>query len=212
MEKLLSPQQQSIVAEFVLHHDLQPKQISFKGDLLEPIFDYAALNKLRFKLTDLQSIEPVIIERTTNLITARCTVLLADGRTASDLGTAEIGEILYDSSKIENLMQAQNVAISRSARRGLVAAGVNLMKAHQSFLETGEILSTEPIDLTRKYQKEIKALCKEWGHTDEQYRTFLKNLFGVRSSLDLNEVQLSQCVSTYRAMLNSRNTATLKAA
>jgi hypothetical protein len=212
MEKLLSPQQQQIVAEFLNYHELEPKQISFKGDLLEPIFDYAALNKLRLKLTDLQSVEPVIIERTSSLVTAKCTAVLADGRPVSDLGTAEIGEAMYDGSKIESLIQAQNVAISRSTRRVYVAAGINLMKAHQKFVETGEIVSTEPIDLPRKYQKEIKALCKEWGHSDDQYRTFLQNLFGVRSSTDLNEIQLSQCVNTYRAMLNSRNLATLKAA
>ncbi len=210
--KILTPQQLAIVAGYVHSHDLSENQISFQGDSLKPIFDYPALNVLRLRLTDIKNLEPVVVERTDKLVTARCNITLADDRTASDLGTAEIGETLHDGSKIENLIQAQNVAISRSARRGLVAAGVDLDKAHNRFRQTGEIFSTEPIDLDLKFQREIHALRDEWGHSDSQYRLFLQDLFKVSSSTDLNELQRSHALNTYRVMINSRRETLAKAA
>ncbi len=218
-KKILSKEQSELVAEFVATYNLSEEQISFDGNSTEPIFDYEALNVLRLRLTDLQDTDPWIAERneTLGIVTAKCTVTLADGRTASDLGSAQLGEVMPDGGKIENFIQAQNVALARALRRGIRSAGVNLLKAHKQFLQTGEIVSGAADEETlSKIGREIHALAAEWGHIKgkdkSDYQSFIENVFGTgkRSTLDLNDIEKSQLANMYRQMLNSRNIAGLE--
>lgn len=217
-KKFLSKEQSELVNEFVTAYNLSPEQISFDGTSTEPIFDYEALNVLRLRLTDLQDTDPWIAERNEALgiVTAKCTVTLADGRTASDLGSAQIGEIMPDGGQIKNFIQGQNVALARALRRGIRSAGINLLKAHKQFLETGELVSGLVHEETlSKIGREIHALAGEWGHIKGKdktaYQDFIENVFGTgkRSTLDLNDIERSQLANMYRQLLNSRNIAEL---
>jgi hypothetical protein len=207
-----TPKQQNIIRELCEAHGLDEKQIGFEGDSNNPIFDYSAMNLLRLRLTDLQDVETSIVERTAVLVTAKSTVTLADGRKAGDLGTAEFGETMFDGNKVANMMQVQNLALSRAFRRGLTAAGINLYKCHLVFMETGEVATGEPVNLRRKYEKEIHNFADEFGHDDNEYRQFLQNIFGVRTSKDLNENKLHQLADTYRLMVNAKRRASKLAA
>lgn len=212
--KLITADQQQLVNEFVEAHGLEARQISFEGESLEPIFDYDALNYLRHKLTDLQATEPSIVERNVELqmVTAKCLVTLADGRTASDLGTAAIGEQMPDGGEIGDFIQAQNVALSRALRRGLRSAGINLLAVHKNYLKTGEVASgIVDTEFETKIGKEIHALAYQFGHLERgdktKYQDFIENMFGggKRSSLQLNDIQKSQLAKIYRLLLNARN-------
>lgn len=218
MSKNLTLEQKNIVAEFVQHHGLEARQISFDGDSLEPIFDYEALNYLRFKLTDIESTAPQIEERNeiTGFVTARCVVVLPCGRSSSDLGTAQVNEKLHDGSHIENLLEAQNVAIARALRRAIRSVGVNLFKAHREWLETGQPVTAEvDPEFVSAIGKEIHKLANEWGHISgrdkTKYQEFIERMFGAgkRSTLDLNDIEKSQLANIYRQMLNSKNLAEL---
>lgn len=199
--------QRDLVNEFVDTYGLSPEQISFEGEREDPIFDYEALNVLRLRLTDIQGSYPEIVERTDNLITAQCTLHLGDGRTASDLGTAYIGETMPDESSIETLNQAQNLALARAFRRAIRSAGVNLLKAHKRYLETGEpTTARQDTELNSRIGREIHALASEVGHITndgkEKYQDFIEHIFGKgkRSSLDLNDIERNQLVATYRQL------------
>ncbi len=217
-KKFLSKEQTELVNEFVGVHGLEARQISFDGNSTEPIFDYEALNFLRLRLTDLQDTDPWIAERNESLgiVTAKCTATLTDGRTASDLGSAQIGEILHDGTQIENFMRAEPVALARALRRAIRSAGINLLRAHRNFMKTGEI-ACGGIDeeFNSKIGKEIHALAGEWGHLKRNdktaYQDFIENVFGKgkRSTLDLNDIEKSQLANMYRQLLNSRNIAEL---
>lgn len=211
--KRLTLEQEEIEREFCETYGLEPNQIGFAKDNNEPIFTYEALNVLRLRLTDIQEIAVIPSEINTgdSFVTVQCLVLLSDGRTARSFDSACVGEIMFDGSEITELRQAVNLAQARALRRGIRSVGVNLLNAHRNFLATGQPTPAEPVDQKRIRQRQLKALVAEWGHDDEQYRNFINNLFGVRSSLELNDIQMSQAISTYRAMLNSRNVAKLAA-
>lgn len=224
--KILSNEQQQIADEFVSTYNFEYSQISFEGDTTEPIFDYEALNVLRLRLTDIQMTEPEIVERNTMLgiVTAKCTAILPDARSASDLGSAQFatfdteqrqltqGEIMPDGSQIGSMLQAQNVALSRALRRAIRAVGVNLFKSHQEFKQSGSITLA---DIDEEFQspvgKEIHKLAAEWGHISgkdkTQYQEFIERMFGSgkRSTLDLNDIEKSQLANIYRNMLKSRD-------
>ncbi len=207
-ERRLTMKQRELVEEFVEAYDLDESQISFEGESPNPIFDYEALNVLRLELTDIEGSFPQVLERSEDLITVSCTLNLPDGRSATDLGTAIIGEDMPDGSQIETIIDAQNVALSRAFRRALRSAGINLVKAHRQFKETGKPTSgrRDP-ELASKMGREIHALATEIGHitkdSKEKYRDFIENIFGnqKRSSLDLNDIEKSKLIAIYRRML-----------
>lgn len=222
--KNLTQEQQKIADEFVSIYGFDYSQISFEGNFTEPIFDYEALNVLRLRLTDIQMTDPEVVERnvTLGIVTVKCTAILPDARSASDLGSAQFatfegdrqltrGEIMPDGSEVSMMFQAQNIALSRALRRAIRAVGVNLFKAHQQFMLNG---SSTAAEIDEEFQspigKEIHALAKEWGHIKgkdkTQYADFIEQNFGfgLRSTLQLNDIQKSQLANFYRNMIKSR--------
>lgn len=214
--KIKTPAQARLVKELMEAHGLDESQISFDNDSIEPIFDYEALNVLRLRLTDIQTTEPEIVERNVALgiVTVKCTATLPDGRSASDLGSAQLDEPMPDGSTLENFMQAQNVALSRAMRRAIRAVGINLLKVHRQFMETGEIACADiDAEFESNIGREIHKLANSWGHIKgkdkSEYQGFIENIFGsgLRSSLDLNDIQRSQLANMYRSMVMSREKA-----
>ena len=113
-----------------------------------------------------------------------------------------------------DILKAQNVATARAMRRAIRAAGINLFKAHKRFMETGEVAEgNTSVELEKELKnargREIHALKDEWGHNEEDYRKFIKNLFGSEktSSLHLSDIEKSQLVTTYKGMISARNKA-----
>lgn len=224
--KILTLEQRQLTEEFINTYDFSPEQISFEGTSPEPIFDYEALNVLRLRITDIQTADVEIVERNMQLgiVSAKCTVYLPDGRSANDIGSAMFptfneegnlkteGEIMPDGSRLGNLIQAQNVALSRALRRAIRAAGINLLKAHKQFIQNGQVTNAE---VDEEFQspigKEIHKLAGEWGHIKGKdktaYQDFIESVFGTgnRSTLDLNDIQRSQLANIYRNMVTSRN-------
>ena len=202
----LNKEQERIVAEFCSNYDIEPSQITFAAGSTEPIFDYEALNVLRLALTDIVDITPEIAERTDDLVTVRTTAILSDDRSTSDLGTCAIGDTLASGKKVETHGQAQDVALSRAVRRVIRSSGYNLVRAHKQFMDTGKRNPVKPaLTQEQRLNREIHALARDIGHIagDDRtkYEEFLENSFGVRSSLDLDDLQKSQLVSMYRSIL-----------
>jgi hypothetical protein len=212
----LSPEQAQLVRELTETYELDAAQIAFEGESLDPIFDYEALNSLRLALTDIRDIDPSIEERdeSRGIVTVKCRVVLSDGRTASALESAMIGEVMPNGRPIETLRQAQNVAQARALRRGIRSVGVNLLRAHRQFMLSGETQKgAVDAEFSTSRGREIHALATEWGHirgTERSaYQDFIERIFGSgkRSSLDLSEIQRSQLATMYRSMLKARRAA-----
>lgn len=222
--KILTTAQQNIADEFVADYNFEYSQISFEGNSLEPIFDYEALNVLRLRLTDIQMTDPEVVERNTRLgiVTVKCTAVLTDGRSASDLGSAQFatfdenknkltdGEFMPDGSEIGNILNAQNLALSRALRRAIRSVGVNLFKSHQEYRRHGNVTVAE---IDKEFQspvgKELHQVATEWGHIrgkdKSEYQEFMARMFGGKtSSLELNDIEKSQFVTIYRNMIKSR--------
>jgi hypothetical protein len=203
--KSYTKEQQEIIDEFTQNYDIKPEQIHFEGASNEPIFDYTALNTLRWALTDIVETKPTInfFNERAGVVTVSCEIT-QDGLKASDLGSAKIGDLLPDGSIVNNITQAQNLATSRAFRRALRCAGIDLLKLHRerstrSLSSSNKVLSES--EKLRLRQKEIHALAQEAelivGSDRQAYEGLIAKLFqGRTSSKDLNEIE-SSILTTY---------------
>lgn len=192
-------------------HGLQPEQISFDGEDLNPIFDYEAVSFLCLKLTDIKDIDSRISTRqadeTQFLSTAVCQVTLPDGRSRTVQDSAAIGEELGNGVKIENVRQADSTAMNRAVRRGIRSVGVNLYNAHKKFKETGEIVSGQSIPANPRSAalSELHALAGECGlifnGDRSKYEKFIADSYeGQTSSEQLNDLDFQRLLIQLRAM------------
>lgn len=218
--KTFTSDQLAIVNELCSVHGLDPSQISFEGEALNPIFDYEAVCALSLKLTDIKSID-CEVKRTDpmrhTLSIAVCTVVLPDGRTRTVEDSAELGEKLGNGETIETQRDADNMAQNRAVRRGIRSVGVNLWNAHKAFMKTGEPTSgTTNFDPRKKLNDEIHALAAELGFTKEQYQDLLASGYdGRTSTLDLNDIErqnFARLLRSLRRVQKSRESYTAAAA
>jgi hypothetical protein len=190
--KLFTKAQEKIVTEFTRDYDIKPDQISFDRDSDEPIFDYAALNTLRWALTDISETRPTIcfFNERAGIVTVSCEIT-RNGTKCSDLGSAKIGDRLPDGETVNNMTQCQNLAIARAFRRALRCAGIDLVEAHRNRTNRSKRESQERIPLTRSerirnQQKEIHALATEVklirGSDRQDYEDLIGRLFQGRAS------------------------------
>lgn len=214
--------QQRLTNEFTETYGLSANQISFDGEKEEPIFDFEALCILREKLTKFHSVDTsrTSFNQETNEAEAICSIMNQNGHLITVSDFAQLWELMPDGTKIENSMQAKRVARARAMRSGIRQAGVNILKAHQNYLESGEVLNFRPVDPRIAKTKECHVLAEKLGltvKTDEgidksEYQKFIAETYdGRTSSKDLDDLELQRLIITFRAMLRLNN-AVAKAA
>lgn len=214
--------QEELINELVQTYGLDPEQIGFDGESLEPILDFEALCVLRERLTNFKCVDVsrVSFDQEAGEATATCIIANAEGREITVSDFAQIGEAMPDGSKVSTSIQAKRLARARAMRSGIRAAGVNLMKAHKYFIEHGNTLDFQPIDVRETMRKELHALAGEIGFINgsdrSKYEKHIAELFdGRTSSSDLNDIERGQLRVSLRAIRNelrSRNAATDKVA
>lgn len=208
--------QMKIISDLCQTHGLDPLQISFEGDDLNPIFDYEAVSLLSLKLTDIAAIDTshIVRDHETGRSTCRCRVDLPDGRDRTVSDSAAIGDIMHDSTAIETVRQADAVARARASRLGIRSVGINLFQAHQRFMETGQVAASHLRHDPRAAQlTELHALAAEIGlikgSDRSNYESFVAESFdGATSSKDLNDLDFQRLISQLRAM--ARHARTLR--
>lgn len=194
--KVLSLQQQDVVADFVESYNLAQEDIFFDGDDPEPYFSYEALSLLTLILSpEIGSIEssPVETDIAGGVITAKCVVALTDGRTRSASAMALVGEQTPGGYIINDNNQALGVAQSRAARRALSMVGFNVLKLHaakQSGADLPLMLKAE--DPRTVEMREAHAIGGElgWIRSGDKLRwrqevnAFTKGEFSSMSEMD----------------------------
>jgi hypothetical protein len=205
-EQKLTKEQLELQNQFVTTYGLSPEQISFEGEKLEPIFDFEALSLLREKLTNFESIDvsQVSFNADDNSAEAVCDIFTDQQRRIVVSDFAQIGELMPDGGRIESPMQAKRVARARAMRSGIRAAGVNLLRAHQLYLE-GKPLSFEPVDPRANRVKEIHALAGDIGFIvrgdKTDYQKHIAEMFDGRTSTEeLDDIELQKLAVSLRAM------------
>jgi hypothetical protein len=205
-EKKLTLNQLELQKQFVETYGLSPEQISFEGEKPEPIFDFEALSLLREKLTNFETVDvsQVTFKSDDNSAEAVCDIITDQQRRIVVSDFAQIGELMPDGSRIETAMQAKRVARARAMRSGIRAAGVNLLRAHQLYLE-GKPLNTEPVDPRINRIKEIHVIAGEIGFivgSDKtDYQNHIAEMFdGRTSAADLDDIELQKLVVSLRAI------------
>jgi hypothetical protein len=210
--KTFTLEQSNLVKDFIELYGLSEEQISFDGETIEPIFDFEALCVLREKLTRFQSVDTskTLFNQETNEAECVCTIITQNNLPVSVSDFAQIGEMMPDGKRIENSMQAKRVARARAMRSGIRAAGVNLLKAHKSYVESCDILDFKPVDPRIAKRKEVHVLAKELGlikdEDKSEYQKFIAETYdGRTSSNDLEEKELQRLIVTFRAMRRLQN-------
>jgi hypothetical protein len=207
-QKTYSAAQSLLISELVNHHGLDPSQINFDGDDINPIFDYTAISSLSLKLTDIKDIECEIIlrDREAGFVQASCKVTLPDGRSRTVEGSAELGETFANGDKIESMQTAEAVAQSRASRLGIRSVGINLYHAHQRYLQTGTIANGHDRHDPRKpIYAEIHMLAENLemivAGDKTEYRNFIAAAYeGRTSAVDLDDLEIQRFLTTLRAM------------
>jgi hypothetical protein len=206
--RTLTHEQHEITAELTGMHGLDPSQISFEGNDLTPIFDFEAVCLLSLKLTDIREIVCEITSRDfdSQIVTARCSVRLPDGRTRVCEDSARMHEPIGDGSTIDSLRMADNVAQARAVRRGIRSVGINLWHAHKKFKDSGRVaMGHTRHDPRKPLYEEIHVLAVNLGlivaGDKEGYKSFLAETYDGRTSArDLDDAELQRFLISLRAM------------
>lgn len=209
--KKYTPEQLQLAREFVDGYGISLEQISFEAEKLEPIFDFEALCLLREKLTRFHSVDTTRsnFNAETNEAEVICSIINESGRIITCSDFAQIGELMPDGSKVETSMQAKRLARARAMRSAIRQAGVNLLKAHKNYLESGEVLDFRPVDPRISKTKELHVLAEQLGFivkTNDgidktEYQKFIAETYdGRTSSKDLDDIELQRLIITFRAM------------
>lgn len=130
-QQILNADQSELIGELTERYGLEPEDIVFFSGDPKPFFTYEATCTLCNQLTDTRdiNIEP-IKSLCTDSISLRCTLTLADGRTRSAVGVANLMETLEGDKMSEQ--QTYLLASSRAIRAALRTAGIDLLKLHFS--------------------------------------------------------------------------------
>ncbi len=199
--------QDELVNELVDTYNLSPEQIGFDGEKLDPILDFDALCVMREKLTNFKSVDVsrITADQDTRSVEAVCVIVTANDRTISVSDFAQHNEIMPDGERVTETIQLKRLARARAMRSGIRAAGVNLMKAHKHFIETGDTLDVQPINPRLNIYAENHAIAAEIGFivgTDKsEYEKHIAQMFdGRTSSKDLNDIELGQLRISLRAI------------
>lgn len=207
-QRTLTHDQHETVRELAEMHGLDPGQISFEGEDPTPIFDFEAVCLLSLKLTDIQDVTCEISERDfeSQIVTARCSVRLPDGRTRVCEDSARLHEPFADGGTIDSLRMADNVAQARAVRRGIRSVGINLWHAHKKYRESGAVANGHTRHDPRKpVYEEVHVLAANLGlianGNKDAYKAFLAETFDGRSSArDLDDEDLQRFLILLRAM------------
>lgn len=198
-----------LVKEFEAFYGIDPSQVGFDFENPgEPIFDYTAISCLSLKLTDIHSIECMIVRRDKDpgTATASCAVTLPDGRNRAVEASAEIGETLHDGTVITTWQLAESVAQSRASRLGIRSVGINLVQAHRNYVKTGNIAQGHTNhDPLKPFYDEVHVLAENLGFIvgsdRSEWTNFLAETFaGKQSSKDLDTGERNNLLTTLRAL------------
>lgn len=218
--KIYTTAQIQLLKELTETHGLDVSQISFEGADTTPIFDYEAVCALSLKLTDIQRIESQLTSSNAEdeSVSAICTVTLPDGRSRSVEDSASLHEKIGDGKIIDSIRLAGLVAQARAVRRGIRSVGINLFRAHQNFIKSGQgaTAHTNYDPRTPQYQ-ELHVLAEKIGLTvgsdKSQYEQFIAEMFdGRTSSKELDDLELQRLLVAFRAMSRLNNPAAAIAA
>lgn len=213
--RVLTLAQEEIVRDFTDAYDIERDQIGFRGEDLEPIFDFDALSILALALTDFReiSVEPGDFNAIGGVATATCGVVLSDNRLRGAYGHCVIGQQLHDGSEVTDLSMAMGVARARALRTGLRMAGFDPVRAHRA--RQGEALAFTPaeeIDPRTKDLRQIHAFAQElfWvkDGDDSEYRRQINTLYpGITSAGDMTDQQRSQFIAIMGGLQKARTQA-----
>jgi len=205
-QKIHTTAQIQLLKELTETHGLDVSQISFEGAETTPIFDHEAVSILSLKLTDIQNIEPTKVEFDGSIVTVHCVVTLPDGRQRGSIGSCEIGETLFGEEFVSNKKYAEAVATSRAFRSGIRNVGINLFRAHQNFIKTGQASTAHTkYDPRQPQYQELHVLAAKIGYIEgsdkAKYEQYIGELFDGRTSAkELDDLELQRLLVSFRAM------------
>lgn len=217
-ERTYSREQRALQKEFCDAYGFAVQQIGFDGKSLDPIFDFDALAVLSTRLCNLPHVDVDFgkIEPTIQMATSRAYAILPNNNTRKIFGTAVVGEVMHDGTRIETIHQAVKVSRARALRTILRAVGFDPVAAHRAFRKTGHVVELQGAAKSDRQSQsaEIHLHASDLGlikrapngrvdRTD--YETKLAIFFkGKTSSEQLTEEQRADWLGMLRAWSRAR--------
>lgn len=219
-----SRDQHLIQKEFCDAYQLQPEQVGFNGDSLDPIFDFDALSVLSARLCDLPhlAVDFGDIQHAIGLATSTGYAQLTNGNTRKIFGTAQVGEVMNDGKPIADIHQAVKVSRARAMRTIHRMVGFDPLRAHREFKRTGSVVELQPRSERQQRTAELGEIhmlaqglgliVKDGGRVlDAEYRKLISQLFEDKTSArDLSDQQRAEWLSILRAWARARAIASDK--
>jgi hypothetical protein len=207
-------EQRSLADEFLIEYGIEPTQINFNDDQLNPIFDFDALFFLANRLGDFWDIgiEAGDVDHERGYCTSHCCITLADGRTRKMFGSAFIGEPMPGARTVQTIGEALVISRARALRGALRAVGFDPLRAHlqRGSSDAGEEEFDEYESPRRLMERQAHLLGEKLGYIvrphgapadKSEWREFMAMLFHGKTSMsELTDDEQSQWVSTLRAM------------
>lgn len=207
-------EQRSLADEFLIEYGIEPTQINFGDDQLNPIFDFDALFYLANRLGDFWDIgiEAGDVDQERGYCTSHCCISLADGRTRKMFGSAFIGEPMPGARNVQTVSEALVISRARALRGALRAVGFDPLRAHlqRGRSDAGDDEFDDYESPRRLMERQAHLLGEKLGYIvrphgapadKSEWREFMAMLFHGKTSMsELTDDEQSQWVSTLRAM------------
>lgn len=208
-KKLLSSEQNQLIAGLVEDFGIQPTEITFFSDDPKPHIGYEATCVMCNALVP--SLKGISIDQERSVaedsLTLKCTLTFADGRVRSAIGVANVNES-GEGGEVMSDQQLHYVASSRAIRNALRTAGIDLIKIYRNPGNVSEFTGSKNRDIL---VRQVHALGEEVGYIDgdnkSAWRLFLLNRYGANSASLLSEDQLSDLAAALKPLLPRRKAA-----
>ena len=216
--RVLTLEQESLVRTFQRSYGIEPEQIYFYDETLDPDFALEAMSILTLVLAphiqDIR-IEIASLDQARGLALSRGVVVLADGRTRSGDAGCAVGEMLPSGEIVETLKSASDLSGARSLKKALRMVGFDAVRAHEA-RERGD--EAPPARLTpeeeqrERENKEIHALAEECGYIVGKDKTRYRQQIGLwfegkDSSLQLTAAERAKLIAYLRGIKSARERA-----
>ena len=206
-QNILTSEQTALIKELVTEYGIEATEVTFFSGDPKPFLGYEATTVLCNYLTDLHDIN---IEPVQNFfvdsLPLRCKLTLADGRTRSAVGVANVNETDSDNKKLSE-QQIYYLASARAIRNALRASGIDLIKLHIEQKLTGRRIeySGSPLSNYDNLLRQVHVLGQEAdliiGEDKGPWRKIIMNRYGVWHSNELNEEQLADFAAVLRTLV-----------
>lgn len=201
---ILNDSQKRLVADLVQTYGIEPDEIKFFAGDPKPFLSYEATCVMADRLLDLVAIDIEPVESSfVDSVTLKCTITRHNGTVRSSVGVANVKETA-DGQPLST-QQIFSLASARAIRNTLRTAGIDLIRTHEARGSAPADFTGPARDARSALVAQVHILGKDAGLIEADngraaWQSLLFARYGVRSSANLDDVQLADLAAMLRSL------------